>query len=481
MPDDLVTIYGPDGQTKEVPFEDVHLWTSNNWSRTAPEAQKPQGNWIHSNKLVADYVYAKNGVVYFAYDISDLVGYPSYISYAANGLNPNKYTTNWGVDAAGNNRTGPRLSNTPPPGEVIEDPSLTMTGFAVGGDWAAVNMTIDPTTGNRINANGFSSFVFSGFQELETSYPWLFDEVNGQAVGLTLLFKALALGTTLTSEQLSRAGLTTGYTQGQLDYINATILTGGDDPLSFNLNGDTVTNQKYAKLIGGTKDKLDTALEGIGISPEAFERENAELYENLWNQVTRGKVTATLLDEYLGFVLGIEGYDYSKDSDFYSIFSGPRSELNNTTWKQDTSSFTSGINAKSSALSWIGLNRWNALSKEEQNSLVELYANDKTAFDNRMQTMFDNDPIFGERFGGKNLKYSQVVGPYKTFWQSTFGEVADEEDEAFLEGLGLSQVDARKNYRTSAYNKRNKYFMNTMADTITTSLGGNIQGGFRIG
>ena len=479
MPDD-VTIYGPNGATKQVPSGEVRMWTENGWSITPPEAQKPQGNWIHSNKLVADYVYAKNGVVYFAYDISDLVGYPSYISYAANGLNPNKYTTNWGVDAAGNNRTGPRLSNTPPPGEVIEDPSLTMTGFAVGGDWAAVNMTIDPTTGNRINANGFSSFVFSGFQELETSYPWLFDEVNGQAVGLTLLFKALALGTTLTSEQLSRAGLTTGYTQGQLDYINATILTGGDDPLSFNLNGDSVTNQKYAKLIGGTKDKLDTALEGIGISPEAFERENAELYENLWNQVTRGKVTATLLDEYLGFVLGIEGYDYSKDSDFYSIFSGPRSELNNTTWKQDTSSFTSGINAKSSALSWIGLNRWNALSKEEQNSLVELFANDKTAFDTRMQTMFDNDPVFGERFGGKNLKYSQVVGPYKGFWQSTFGEVADEGDEGFLEGLGLSQMDAKKLYRTSAYNKRNEFFMNTMADNITTSLGGNIQGGFRI-
>ena len=42
-------------------------------------------------------------------------------------------------------------------------------------------------------------------------------------------------------------------------------------------------------------------------------------------------------------------------------------------------------------------------------------------------------------------------------------------------------MDARKIYRTSAYNERNEYFMNTMADNITTSLGGNIQGGFRIG
>lgn len=51
----------------------------------------------------------------------------------------------------------------------------------------------------------------------------------------------------------------------------------------------------------------------------------------------------------------------------------------------------------------------------------------------------------GEKFGGKNLNYSMVVGPYKNFWQGTFGEVADELDETFLEGVGLSQIDARKN------------------------------------
>ena len=90
------------------------------------------------------------------------------------------------------------------------------------------------------------------------------------------------------------------------------------------------------------------------------------------------------------------------------------------------------------------------LSKEEQNNLVELYANDTNTFNDRLQTMFDNDPIWGEKYGGKNLKYSMVVGPYKSSWQNTFGETADELDESFLEGIGLSQIDARKNYRTKS-------------------------------
>ena len=200
-----------DGQTKVIELEDFPIFEERGWSRQEEQTSAPvaNANWVHSNKLVSDAVYVKEGVVYFAYDISSLVGYPAFISYVANGLSPNKYSTNWGVSGDGENRVGPAISNTPPAGEIIEDPSLTMTGFTIGGEYAS--------TAN----NSFSDFVFSGFEELKTSYPWLFDEVNGQTPGLTLLFEALALGTSVTAEQLSRAGLTTGYTQGQLDYLNA--------------------------------------------------------------------------------------------------------------------------------------------------------------------------------------------------------------------------------------------------------------------
>ena len=98
-----------------------------------------------------------------------------------------------------------------------------------------------------------------------------------------------------------------------------------------------------------------------------------------------------------------------------------------------------------------------------------------------MQQMFDNDPVWGDKYGGKNLNYSMVVGPYKTFYQNTFGEVADELDETFLEGVGLSQIEARKKYRTSAYAQRNEYFMSDMAEKISSSLGGNVLRDTRIG
>ena len=464
----MITIY-KDGEERQIDNSDLQLYLGDGWSTSKPAPSRGLANWVHSDKLVADYEYTQDGVVYFAYDISTLVGYPAYISYIANGLTANRYNTNWGVSADGEDRVGPALSNTPPPGTIIQDASLTMQGFNIGGKFA-------PQANNN-----FSDFVFEGFEELKTSYPFLFDEINGEAVGLTLLFQSLALGTSLTSEQLSRAGLTTGYTQGQLDFLNATVLTGGDDPLSFNLNGETVTNQKYAKLLGTKEDELVAAMSDIGINADAFKKENPELYKNLLEQTVRGKVVNTLLDEYLGFVLGIEGYDYGKDSSYYQIFSGPRSELNNPTWSQSNASYTQGITAQNQAIRYIGLARWNGLSREEQNNLVELYANDQGTFDSTMQQMFDNDPVWGEKFGGKNLNYSMVVGPYKNFWQGTFGEVADELDETFLEGVGLSQIDARKKYRTSAYNQKNEYFMNQMAEKIAASLGGNMLRDTRIG
>ena len=219
----------------------------------------------------------------------------------------------------------------------------------------------------------------------------------------------------------------------------------------------------------------------IGVNADAFKKENPELYKNLLEQTIRGKITSTLLDEYLGFVLGIEGFDYAKDSNYYEIFSGPRSELNNPTWSQSNASYTQGITAQNQAIRYIGLSRWNGLSREEQNNLVELYANDQGTFNSTMQQMFDNDPVWGDKYGGKNLNYSMVVGPYKTFYQNTFGEVADELDETFLEGVGLSQIEARKKYRTSAYAQRNEYFMSEMAEKISSSLGGNVLRDTRIG
>ena len=120
-----------DGQTKVIELEDFPIFQEKGWSIQEEEktsAPVANANWVHSNKLVSDAVYVKEGVVYFAYDISSLVGYPAFISYVANGLSPNKYSTNWGVSGDGENRVGPAISNTPPAGEIIEDPRRLVVG-----------------------------------------------------------------------------------------------------------------------------------------------------------------------------------------------------------------------------------------------------------------------------------------------------------------------------------------------------------------
>lgn len=107
----MITIYKDGEAPQEIDLADLELFKRNGWTTEKPSGGGGRGlaNWVHSDKLVADSVYVKEGVVYFAYDISGLVGYPAYISYVANGLTANRYNTNWGTSADGEDRVGPEI------------------------------------------------------------------------------------------------------------------------------------------------------------------------------------------------------------------------------------------------------------------------------------------------------------------------------------------------------------------------------------
>ena len=65
--------------------------------------------------------------------------------------------------------------------------------------------------------------------------------------------------------------------------------------------------------------------------------------------------------------------------------------------------------------------------------------------------------------------------------QSTKKSVeAAKEERARITDL-TKKIDARKKYRTSAYNQKNEYYMNQMAEKIAASLGGNMLRDTRIG
>ena len=70
----MITIY-KDGEERQIDNSDLQLYLGDGWSTSKPAPSRGLANWVHSDKLVADYVYVQDGVVYFAYDISTLVGY----------------------------------------------------------------------------------------------------------------------------------------------------------------------------------------------------------------------------------------------------------------------------------------------------------------------------------------------------------------------------------------------------------------------
>ena len=435
----------------------------------------PKG-WMHSNKPVADYVYTKNNVVYFLYDISSTVGgdTKTYLEYVATGLNPKDYNQVWGPDSLGQERTGTRMQYSPPTDGTV----LNYDPEGVDGE---LTRPLSISSLNLVNLpQGFNlgDYISETMGELNKNYPWLFNEVNGQFPGLTIFLQSVSTGTPITEEQLNKSGLDAGWTSLGIKYLNATLSAMSDtSPDKVVINGVEQTNRAYSALETSVGNSVDTALGNLGISASVFKKENAALYTDIVQVMMRGKYADTSqFEDFLGYYLGIDGYGVAQGSTYYNDFVDLSNEIKNAsnfTPHVDLNTYKLAQQGKQTLISYIGIGAFNALDSTEKSKLLSLYSRDANAAIAEFQRLFDNDTRF-ERFANKGLNYSLISGQYKQNYENIYGEAPDETSSVFLDSLGLSYTDAKKAYRNDAYLKGNKKFMRDVATNLQASLGGPV-------
>lgn len=446
--------------------------TGNQQSGTEPTG------WTFSDRMVADYVYVdSNGKVFFLYNITSVTGDPTYIMYEATGLSEGDYNTRWDNDSLGNARYGPEKSYVLPEGwNIITSEGTTGTPLTMH------NFQITKTA-EGTNLGDWIGMTMDGLHEL---YPFLYEQVEGRLPAIGLIFNSIISGKPITQEQMTLAGVGKGFTKLKLAYLNAIIATVDGDPSTYNLidkDGNLVTavNQEYLALEQKVETGMQNALSKLGLDVDTFKKDNPELYKALLTALTMGDIEydfatgdTSHFEKYLGYKLGIEGYKVEKDSAIYTLYAGVDAKVNapgqfNAFVDYDT--FKTSENAKDTLIQYIGIAAYNALPEEEKTRLIGLYSTNQNAALTEYQKLFDSDPRF-EKYSGKNLNYSQIVGNYKSSYRNIFGEDADEEDPVFLDTLGMSIADTNKSFRTHAYKTGNEKFMRDMAVNIRNSLGG---------
>jgi len=480
---DYVFILGPDNTIISiakslVPQGETFYATREEALQKIVDDGMPAG-WMHSNKPVADYVYTKNGVVYFLYDVSSAVGgtATTYLEYEATGLSVKDYEASggrWGPDAMGNDRQGPLLQYSPP----VDAEVLNYDPAGLDGELTR-NLTVSSL--NLIDTpQGFNlgNYISETMGELRKNYPWLFSEINGQYPGLTLFLQSVTSGSEITQEQLNKSGLNAGWTGLSIDYLNATLSAmDANSPEKVIIDNVEQTNKAFTKLETKVSDSIDIALGNIGINAGTFKKENDELYTDIVQVMMRGKYADTdQFADFLGSFLGIDGYEVAKDSLYYNDFTDLANEINNATNFTphiDLDTYKSSQRGKKSLINYIGIGLYDALSSEEKNKLISLYSRDENAALAAFQNLFDSDIRF-ERFANKGLNYSLVTGPYRQSYEQIFGESVDETSTQWLDSLGLSYTEAKKSYRNQAYSQGNDKFMRDIATTLQGALGGPV-------
>ena len=225
-------------------------------------------------------------------------------------------------------------------------------------------------------------YIGQTMEGLEELYPFLFEEVEGRLPALGLIFNSLVTGKGITKEQMSLAGVGKGFTKLKLDYLNATIAATTGDPSSYNrIDKDTGelivgVNQEYLAHEAVVESAIDTALSNLGISVDVFKKDNPELYKSLVTALSMGdieydKATGNTIhfEKYLGYRLGLEGYNVDKQSAMHNLYGTVDTKVNapgqfNAFVDFDT--FKSSETAKAELISYIGIGEYNALDEDEK-------------------------------------------------------------------------------------------------------------------
>jgi len=419
-------------------------------------------NWSGSNKLVADGAYVENGTLYFVYNISSLFGgQPTFVSYAATGVTPTQYKGNWGADGAGNQRTGPRIG-AKPTGLVIDGGNFALFSLGEGDPARGIDALPDDVK--------LVDLIDEGYRVMVENYSFLFDEVDGEFPGLELLFTRIGQGLAVTVQDLQNAGIGANVSSLKLDYLNATIVNrDSDNPFTYIVNGEEVINQKYVEHYGKVQGMLDKSLGELGYDTDLFEKENKLFYKQLLNVLVKGPISPTLMTDFVGYVLGQEGYEKPDDQAITNLFSATAKQIKDEQFTLSSGLYANALKAETLAIKKIGVANYNNLDEGKKNEIILMYNDSPDAASQMLQAMFED---FYPEYAGKNLDFASVKGKYITPWRNAFGEAPDEENTVWLEQIGKPVTEASKAYMTNAYETGNAFFNRKVASSLQKALGG---------
>jgi hypothetical protein len=419
-------------------------------------------NWSGSNKLVADGAYVENGTLYFVYNISSLFGgEPTFVSYAATGVTPTQYKGNWGADGAGNQRTGPRIG-AKPTGLVIDGGNFALFSLGEGDPARGIDALPDDVK--------LVDLIDEGYRVMVENYSFLFDEVDGEFPGLELLFTRIGQGLAVTVQDLQNAGIGANVSSLKLDYLNATIANrDSDNPFTYIVNGEEVINQKYIDHYGKVQGMLDKSLGELGFDTDLFEKENKLFYKQMLNVLVKGPISPTLMTEFVGYVLGQEGYEKPDDQAITNLFSATAKLIKDEQFTLSSGLYANSLKAETLAIKKIGVANYNNLDEGKKNEIILMYNDSPDAASQMLQAMFED--LYPE-YAGKNLDFASVKGKYITPWRNAFGEAPDEENTVWLEQIGKPVTEASKAYMTNAYETGNAFFNRKVASSLQKALGG---------
>lgn len=464
--------YNEKGESKDFPpgKENDAIREALGFVYTSPPSKSTSNNygtanWAGVNKLVADIAYTENGVLYFGYEITNLYGEPAYVVYRASLVTPSQYNGNWGSDAAGNARIGPRKGSKPTDALLLD-----------GGEFAVFTLG----EGNPAQGKGnlpaergaYQRILESGYNELSTKYSWFFDKVDDDYPGMELLFSRLGQGLSVSPTDLLNAGVGSNVTQLELDYLNSIVVNPDtENPLTMIVNGEEVINNKFVKHKDNVKNLLDKSLGELYFDATLFEKENKVLYNSLLNVLLKGKVSSALMTDFIGYALGQEGYTNITEEPLKNLFKSVKSEITSEQFSPSSNVLKNSVAAENLAISKIGYANYMNLSNAKKNELILLYNDNQDAAKQKLQSMFDE---LYPQYAGKNLDFDSIKGKYDTKWLAAFNEKPDETNSTYLDGFNMSASDASKMYMEHAYKTGNEYFMRKLATNIQQSLGGPV-------
>jgi len=419
-------------------------------------------NWAGSNKLVADYAYVDNGTLYFVYDLSSLFGgEPTFVSYAATGVKPSQYKGNWGADGSGKQRKGPRIGSKPE-GVVIDGGNFALFTLGQGDPSRGIDALPDDVK--------FVDLIDEGYRVMVQNYSFLFDEVDGEFPGLDLLFTRLGQGLAVSVQDLQNAGIGANVSSLKLEYLNSTIANqNSDNPFTYMVNGEEVVNQKYVDHYGNVEGLFNKALQDLGFDDDLFEKENKLFYKQALNTLVKGDISPTLMTEFVGYVLGVEGYEKPDDQAITNLFNAVSKTMKDEQFTLTSGLYANQLKAETLAINTIGLANYNSLSESKKNEIILMYNDSPDAAKQMLKDMFAE---YYPEYEGKNLDFASIKSKYVTPWTKAFGETPDEEDPVWLEQIGKSVTDASKAYMQHAYDTGNEFFNRRLATSLQKSLGG---------